>query len=127
MIGVQTVALHGTKKGALNGAPLSNMSDYLVIQLQRSQNVLKDTLITAVLVVRADRDHVKQLAVAQLHGDDVYNFRPPRRFVCVAERDGKGVAPADISPLIVTARPEITVALLQVADELVRGLLQIAA
>src|SRR5713226_3971018 len=98
-----------------------------VIELDRPQNILKRILIVVVIAVWHDRDQIEQIAIAQLRSDDVDDFRAAGGFVRVAQSNRQGIAAVDVSALIVAARAQVVVVLLQGADEFVRRLLQVAA
>ncbi len=86
----------------------------------------KRILIRVVFIRWTDRNHVEQLTVPQLRRRHVNDFRLTRSFIGVVQSEQLTIAPINVQALIVAARAQISVALLQAVDEVIRGLLQIS-
>src|SRR5438552_9093416 len=65
--------------------PPDKVADQLAVQLQRPQNVAEGILVVAILILRADGNHVEQLTVAELRRDDCDQLSLARCLIDITE------------------------------------------
>ena len=99
----------------------------LTVDLNGPHDIAERRLVSAVFVLRRDRDHVEQLTVLRLRSNHRNNLRLPSGSVHVSERRRKSVSAGEGCALQTTALAEIWIALRQAINELTSGLLEVTS
>src|SRR6266850_4554117 len=98
---------------------------HLIVDLNRTKYVAECSLITTPFVFRRHSYHVEQLAVPELGSYHGYEFRLPRRLINVAQGSSQAAATSNRSALESTALAQVSLALTQAVEKLLRCLLQV--